>query len=51
MSDYQQLLFVFSQLTLMMITIYFICKNEQLAFKALLCQTAVAILLLIWITS
>jgi hypothetical protein len=50
MSENAQLLFVFSQVALMMLTIYFIPKNEQLAIKALLCQTAVAILLLIWIT-
>jgi hypothetical protein len=50
MNEYHQLLFVAMQVVFTILITILIPKNETLAIKALLCQAAVAILSLIWIT-
>jgi hypothetical protein len=50
MSEYMQLFYALSQVGLMLIVIYLIPTNEELATKVLLCQAMIAVATILWIT-
>jgi hypothetical protein len=51
MSEYMQLFYALSQVGLTALVVYLLPTNEQLALKVLLCQAAIAIATIFWITS